>query len=342
MRDVSDDARTKPPRTLCLGEALVDLICERPVADFAAADAFVPRFGGATANVAVSAARHGARVGLAGAVGADAWGRWLRGRLEAEGVDVRWLHTLEDAATPLACVVVDAAGEPTYTFHGEAFAAPMAALADDVEDAVDDFDALFFGSNTLVGPAEREVTHRARRRVLAAGRPVVVDANLRLDRWSSAAAAADAVLACVADVLLVRTNRAEAAVLTGREDPEEATRVLLDAGARSVVITLGADGALLAGEHACRVAGQPSEVRSTVGAGDALTGVLLAALAQAGYDPAALVEALPLAVAEGARATERWGAVEPLAVEPLAHHENDGLGGAMRRVALKGGLAEWA
>ena len=50
-------------------------------------------------------------------------------------------------------------------------------------------------------------------------------------------------------------------------------------------------------------------MRSTVGAGDVLTGVLLAALSRGGFDPAALAEALPEAVAEGARATERWGAV---------------------------------
>ena len=48
-----------PVSTLCLGDALVDLICERPVADAAEADAFVPRFGGAVANVAVVAARCG-------------------------------------------------------------------------------------------------------------------------------------------------------------------------------------------------------------------------------------------------------------------------------------------
>jgi fructokinase len=39
-------------------------------------------------------------------------------------------------------------------------------------------------------------------------------------------------------------------------------------------------------------------------------GVLLARLALAGFDPPALAAALPEAVAEGARATERWGAVE--------------------------------
>lgn len=67
--------------TLCLGEALVDLVCERPVRGLAEADAFVPRFGGAVANAAVMAARRGAAVALAGGAGEDAWGRWLRSRL---------------------------------------------------------------------------------------------------------------------------------------------------------------------------------------------------------------------------------------------------------------------
>lgn len=41
---------------LCLGEALVDLVCEHPVSALTDADAFVTHFGGATANVAVNAA----------------------------------------------------------------------------------------------------------------------------------------------------------------------------------------------------------------------------------------------------------------------------------------------
>ena len=73
---------------LCLGETLVDFICERPVAEVAEADVFVPHFGGAAANVAVLTARAGVSVALASTVGDDAWGRWLRERLVAEGVDV--------------------------------------------------------------------------------------------------------------------------------------------------------------------------------------------------------------------------------------------------------------
>ena len=68
-------------RTLCFGEVLVDLVCEHPVDSPSQADAFVPRFGGDVANAAVTAARAGAEVALAGAAGDDAWGAWLRARL---------------------------------------------------------------------------------------------------------------------------------------------------------------------------------------------------------------------------------------------------------------------
>jgi sugar/nucleoside kinase (ribokinase family) len=50
-------------------------------------------------------------------------------------------------------------------------------------------------------------------------------------------------------------------------------------------------------------------VVNTTGAGDAFLGTLLAHLAGGGYDPGVLPQAVTAAVEEGARATERWGAV---------------------------------
>ena len=74
MSGTSEDpeAASGPPPgapTVCLGEVLVDLICERPLKDVTQGEAFVPHFGGAVANVAVTAARHGAHVVLASGAG---------------------------------------------------------------------------------------------------------------------------------------------------------------------------------------------------------------------------------------------------------------------------------
>ncbi|MDQ6803629.1 MAG: PfkB family carbohydrate kinase [Actinomycetota bacterium] len=296
--------------TLCLGEALVDLICRRPVDDVADVDAFVPAFGGAVANVAVVAARHGARIALAGGAGEDAWGEWLYDRLEDEGVDLRWFSLVPGMPTPIALVTIDGAGEPTYGIYGDAIATVVHALGSRVSEAVEASEALFFASNTLVGEAEREVTMEARKLALALDRPVIFDPNLRLHRWPSQAEAAASANACVPGALLVRANLAEAALMTGEADPERAASALLKAGARLVVLTMGRHGAILRGELDAHVPATDVEVISTVGAGDVLTGVLLARLAATGFYPPAVAASLPAAVAEAGEACERWGALE--------------------------------
>jgi sugar/nucleoside kinase (ribokinase family) len=308
VRPAADAVR--PARTLCLGEALVDLICERPIEDLADADSFVPKFGGAVANVAVTAARRGARVALAGGAGDDAWGRWLRDRLQDEGVELSMFELLPRSQTAIAAVAVGADGEARYQIYGEAIATIVHALGDRVEEAMADSAALFLSSNTLVGADERAVTMRARQAALELERPVIFDPNMRLHRWSSHADAAASANACVPGALLVRANAAEASLMTGEDDPERAALALVKAGARLVVITLGPRGAILRGELQASVPGVEASVVSTIGAGDVLTGVLLARLALAGFYPPAVAASLREAVIEAAKACERWGALE--------------------------------
>jgi sugar/nucleoside kinase (ribokinase family) len=243
-------------------------------------------------------------------VGDDAWGRWLRDRLGRERVELSLLERVSECATPLAIVAINSRGEPSYQIYGDTIATGVRALADRLEAAIAAAAGLYFSSNTLVGGEESEVTMRAREVALRLGRPVVFDPNLRLERWRSRAEAAAACNACVPGALLVRTNAGEAAVMTGEDDPERAALALLKAGAQMVVITLGTAGAFLRGELRLDVPGRSAAVRSTIGAGDVLTGVLLARLATTGFYPAAVAASLPEAVAQASLACERWGALE--------------------------------
>jgi len=295
---------------LMLGEALVDLICEQAADGIGDATSFTPHFGGAAANVAVSAARAGGRPALAGGAGQDPWGRWLLDRLREEGVDTRWFTLDQGRQTPIAFATVTAAGEPSFAIYGEGISAATVALGDRVDEAVEATEALAFASNTLVGP-EREVTRRARERALERGRPLCFDPNLRLERWPSPEAAVDAARACLPGCLLVKANANEARLLTGEGDPAAAAEAIAAMGVELVVITLGPDGALARGALSHEVPGRAARVVSTIGAGDAFFGTLLARLQAAGWDAAdpALRDALGAAVEAGARATESWGAV---------------------------------
>ncbi len=297
-------------RILLLGDALVDLVCEHPVAGFGQAGSFVPHPGGSVANVAAVAARLGADVELAGGAGDDPWGAWLRDSLAGDGVGLEWFGLRAGVQTPVAFVTVDAGGERDFLVYGQDTAATVAALADEIEGAVDACDALFVSSNTLVHEEERAVTMTARERALAAGRPFVFDPNLRLHRWPTATRAATAARDLVAGALLVRCNREEAEVLTGEHDPAAAAEALLAGGAQHVVVTLGAAGALLrGGGMRLDVPGVSARTVDTTGAGDTLMGTLLARLAASAFYPATLAAALPEAVERGARATEHFGAL---------------------------------
>ena len=269
-------------------------------------DAFVPRFGGEAANVALVAARHGAHVSLAGGAGDDAWGIWLRDRLRHEGVATEWLELAPGAQTPIAIVAFGRGGEPIRQVYGERVA--VALGGDRLEEAVRGSAAVFITSG---GPEGSDVTMRAREHALSLGRPVVFDPRICVERWRSRAEAAAVANACVPEALLVRATEADAALMTGEDDPERGALALLKGGARMVVITLGGfDAAILRGELRLDVDEVPAASGPALGApgaGEVLTGVLLARLATSAFYPAAVAASLPEAVAEAARACKRWG-----------------------------------
>jgi len=291
----------------------VDLICRRPVSSLHEADAFVPSPGGATANVAATAARHGAAVSLAGGAGDDPWGAWLHDRLAAAGVDLRWFGLAADCATAVAFVTLDEHGEPSWQLYGDGAPAMLQAVGERLLDAVEATGALLLTSNTLAGEEAARLTMAARERALELGRPIVFDPNVRLHRWRANPGRAGTMAGeCVPGAFLVKCNQAEARLMTGETEPEAAAASLLAAGAQHVIVTRGIGGAILRAKGMrLDVRAQPVQVlRSTVGAGDVFLGVLIAHLGRTDYYPSALAAALPAAAAEAARACERWGALE--------------------------------
>jgi ribokinase len=111
-----------------------------------------------------------------------------------------------------------------------------------------------------------------------------------------------------ADVVVV--NELEAAQLSGTpvSSPADALAAaprVLSLGPRAVVVTLGAQGAVVVSEElSAHVPAPPTKVIDTTGAGDAFAGALAATLAT-GHD---LLEAARLGVVVGSATTEHVGA----------------------------------
>ncbi len=293
---------------VCIGEAIVDLVCERRIGSPDEADSFVPHPGGAVANVAVAIARAGGESALLGGVGDDIWGRWLRERLSEAGVHVGWIASVTELDSPIAVITFDLQGEPTFQVYGAAIEPTMRASARHIDEALDEAEALVFGSNTLVGAQEREVTLRARRGALDRQLPILYDPNIRPGRWEKLDSALTFCREMCDGSFVVKANAAEAMTMTGTSDPVAAADGLCALGAELGIVTMGADGAVMRGAVEAEAGAPEVEVVVPLGAGDAFMGALAAGLSRVGWDPARAAETLPDAVEAGARACTAWGA----------------------------------
>jgi ribokinase len=257
---------------------------------------FSRHHGGKGGNQAVAAARLGASTIFVGAVGGDDFATEARAALEADGVDVSGLATIPDESTGVAFIVVDADGENSIAVASGANAAlssvqVRAAFARLVLTAAD---VVLVGHEIRTG-----ATHEALRLARQAGARTILNPAPAegLAPWTLA----------LADVLT--PNEGELATLAGDEGgPAARAKRLLGAepGARAVLVSLGANGAMLVVDAAAARSFPVHKVAvvDTVGAGDTLNGALAAGLA-AGLD---LPEAARRAVVAASLAVTREGA----------------------------------
>ena len=298
----------KQPPIACLGEAIVDLICERNLEPGEAPGPFVPWPGGALANVAVSIARSGMPAALVGGVGGDGWGRWLAGGLASEGVSIEWLATLEAADTPVALIEFGADNEPAFQVYGEHIGPTMAATSGFLEAAVAASGAVVIGSNTMVGKTEREITRRAVEAARSSGIPVLLDPNYRPNRWDEPGTARDFCCELAAVSTVVKLNHHESELITGLADASAAARELASLGPELVVVTAGEGEVVTAGAAEVSYEPEVTETVSPLGAGDAFMGGLAAGLARLDWDLSAVAEVLPDAARAAASVCRHWGA----------------------------------
>jgi ribokinase len=251
--------------------------------------------GGKGGNQAVAASLLGARTAVVARIGKDDDGRALLADLASAWVDTVEVVPLSDVRTGMAFVMVDAHGENSIVV------AP--------------------GANELL---EARTTGRAVRRLLGADGVMVTQAEIPVTAFEAAIGAA-AEVGCravvnlapyrpIGDDLLAHcdplvVNESEASGLLGREvrGREQAIAAAREISGRvgSVVVTVGADGAVVAtGDRVDHVPAEAADVVDTTGAGDAFTGALAAALS-AGRS---LVDAVGIGVRAGTYAVARPGA----------------------------------
>ena len=258
-------------RVIVVGSINVDLVVTAPhlprPGETVSGGVFSRHLGGKGANQAVAAARSGASVAMIGAVGQDADGAESLAALEAEGIDISGVRRVE-APTGVAIIAVAPNGENQIVV---ASGANALVSADDASMA--DLPA---GPGVLL--CGFEVPMPA---VIAA---VEAAGRIGLQAIVNPAPAQPLAPALLKARIILTPNADELLTMTGSPDLEAGISSLITAGARAVVVTLGAEGALLAqGTQRRTIPAKAAEVLDTTGAGDTFSGVLAAWLAS-GHD----------------------------------------------------------
>jgi ribokinase len=274
---------------------LVARVAKAPAAgETVTGSAFAIFGGGKGANQAIATARSGAPTAMLGALGNDDFGRARRADLDAEGIDTGFIARHESEPSGVALIVVEeGSGQNRISYVPGATLTIRPAQARHAVKRVQPAVVL-----TTLEPVPEtiaaliEATHGAGGIVVLNASPEPLGARPFL-----------------ADLDILIVNETEAEELLGSEvtveNGAQAALSLAELGPRTVVVTLGPDGAVVAHDGEARYFPAPKVTAvDTTGAGDSFTGAFAAELARGG-DP---FSAARRGVVAGSLATTRPGA----------------------------------
>jgi fructokinase len=267
-------------KILCIGEALIDMICTDKGSALSDGNHFLKKAGGAPMNVAAAIAALGGNVSVSAKVGADPFGKHLIEVLNSFQVDTTEVLTDQDQFTTFAFVSLMENGERDFYFNRGADR--MLSEADISNINVKDFGIAHFGSATafLPGPLQSAYTYLLNK-AKSENLFISFDPNYRqllfgnnhpefIKRSWEFIKAAD----------FFKVSDEEALLITETATIEEAAKVFFNNSPAVFAITLGKEGTLLGWKNKTSIIPSiPIQPVDTTGAGDAFVGAVLYQLA---------------------------------------------------------------
>ncbi|AXV14313.1 carbohydrate kinase [Neorhizobium sp. SOG26] len=255
---------------LCCGEALIDML---PRETTLGEKGFAPYAGGAVFNTAIALGRLGQPTGFFTGLSDDMMGDILRETLAQSNVDASF-SAVSSRPTTIAFVKL-VNGQASYAFYDEGTAGRMLSL-DDLPALGDDCEAMHFGAISLI-PEPCGSTYEALMAREQTKRVISFDPNIRPGFIKDKQKHLDRVrrMAAMSDIIKFSDEDLEWFGMKG--DHDTLASHWLDAGAKLVVLTRGAEGAT--GYTRRFKTSVPSErvtVVDTVGAGDTFDAGILA------------------------------------------------------------------
>jgi ribokinase len=252
-----------------VGSNMVDLITYTDRMPLAGETIEAPRFemgcGGKGANQAIAAARLGADVMMVTKVGDDIFADNTIRNFQESGIDSRFVDRVPGTSSGVAPIFVEPSGENSILIVKGANAHLSPEDVDRAADALKECDLILMQLEVPLETVYHTIAFGAKHGIETLVNPAPAPADLDSTKLEQA-------------TFLV-PNQTELATLTGMPvtslaEAETAARSLISRGVRTVIVTLGGDGALLINQDDAAIHIDPIKVTpvDTTGAGDAFIG----------------------------------------------------------------------
>lgn len=226
--------------------------------------------GGKGANQAVVVARAGVELAFLAALGRDGDGDVIRDRLQTEKLDLSHLLTVP-APTDQSIIYVTPDGENMIVSSHASAASIQPRQADKLLSRLQPDDVLLMQGNLSLTTTLHCLSEARRRKARTVLNPAPINYSYE-GLWPHV------------DIAIV--NEVEAAALGGAPNPLVGGRALLGRGVGTIVVTLGAKGAVvITGAAPVTIPAPRVTASDSAGAGDVFCGVFVAGLAR-GLTPA--------------------------------------------------------
>jgi fructokinase len=263
-------------KLLCIGEALIDMICTDRGTPLSNGTHFIKKAGGAPANVAAAFAALGGNVDMAAKVGADPFGQHIINLLQDMGVHTQWMIQDPNHFTTFAFVSLMEDGERDFYFNrGADGTLDMQDLA---SISLSDYNIVHFGSATCFLPGPLQTTYISLLQKAIQNKCIIsFDPNYRHLLFANNTPSF--IAQCwpfIEQSHFFKLSDEEALLITGCETLTDAVKVLSNRSTGVFAITLGKEGTLLCkGGQQQLIASIPITPLDATGAGDAFVGAML-------------------------------------------------------------------
>jgi len=263
-------------KVLCIGEALIDMICTDVNVSLSSGQHFIKKAGGAPANVAAAIAALGGSVSMAAKVGDDPFGQHLIELLETMGVDTSLIIKDPHYFTTLAFVSLMNDGERDFYFNRGAD--KELTISDLSAVHLNEYGIIHFGSATAFLPGPLQSTYiELLAKAKQAGCLISFDPNYRhLLFQNNSAYFIQQCGPFIESCDFFKLSDEEALFITNCDTVALAADALRKKTKAVFTITLGKEGTLLCiGDQIEIIKSISIQAVDTTGAGDAFVGAVL-------------------------------------------------------------------